>query len=102
MYPCTENPTYGIFVQEQESAIKQEFPNIHYTIAFVNGRHGKSEYIKSIFKIRKLIQEQSFDLIHIHYGFSGLFLRLHCMEEIFKQSKGKLFKFGLLSRFLKR
>ncbi len=76
MYPCTENPTYGIFVQEQESAIKQEFPNIHYTIAFVNGRHGKSEYIKSIFKIRKLIQEQSFDLIHIHYGFSGLFLLL--------------------------
>lgn len=76
MYPCTENPTYGIFVQEQERAISQEYPDVRYTVAFINGRHGKNEYIKSIFKIRKLINEQHFDLIHIHYGFSGLFLLL--------------------------
>ena len=52
----------------------QRIFNIHYTVAFIDGRHNKSEYIKSIFKIRKLIKEQDFDLIHVHYGFSGLFL----------------------------
>lgn len=76
MYPCTENPTYGIFVQEQERAITHEYPNVHYTVVFINGRQDKSEYIKSIFKIRTLINKQSFDLIHVHYGFSGLFLLL--------------------------
>lgn len=74
MYPCDNASTYGIFVKEQKDAICKEYSNIHYTVAFIDGRHNKSEYIKSIFKIRKLIKEQDFDLIHVHYGFSGLFL----------------------------
>lgn len=76
MYPCADALTYGIFVKEQENAICKEYPNVHYTVEFIDGRYNKSEYIKSIFKIRKLIKEQHFDLIHIHYGFSGLFLLL--------------------------
>lgn len=76
MYPCPDAPTYGIFVKEQENAVCNEYPNVHYTIAFINGKFSKKEYITSIFKIRKLIKEKNFDLIHVHYGFSGLFLLL--------------------------
>lgn len=76
MYPCDDAPAYGIFVKEQENAVCNEYPNIHYTIAFINGRFSKKEYITSIFRIRKLIREKNFDLIHVHYGFSGLFLLL--------------------------
>lgn len=76
MYPCADAPAYGIFVKEQENAVCKEYPDVHYTIAFIDGRYSKKEYIKSIFKIHKLIKEKHFDLIHIHYGFSGIFLLL--------------------------
>ena len=46
MYPCDNASTYGIFVKEQKDAICKEYSNIHYTVAFIDGRHNKSEYIK--------------------------------------------------------
>lgn len=76
MYPSGDMPFYGIFVKEQENAICKEYPNVHYTIAYINGKNKKYEYLTSIFKIRKLIKRNDFDLIHVHYGFSGLFLLL--------------------------
>lgn len=74
MYPCDDAPSYGIFVKEQEKALSKVYPNIQFTIAFIDARYSKVEYIKSVFKINRLIKEQDFDLVHIHYGFSGLFL----------------------------
>lgn len=76
MYPNTDSPVYGVFVEEQEKAICKEYPNVHYTTVFINGKHNRFEYIKSIFKIRRLIKKNDYDLIHIHYGLSGLFLLL--------------------------
>ncbi len=74
MYPSVNAPTYGIFVKEQEIAVCKEYPDVEYTIAFIDGSKSKKEYINSIFRIHRLIKENSFDVIHIHYGFSGLFL----------------------------
>lgn len=76
MYPSVKAPTYGIFVKEQEIALCKEYPDVEYTIAFIDGKSSKKEYISSIFKIHRLIKENRFDVIHVHYGFSGLFLLL--------------------------
>lgn len=76
MYPCPNNPTYGIFVKEQEDALTKEYPSVKYTIFYIDGKKSKFEYLKSIYQIHNLINKQDFDLIHIHYGFSGLFLLL--------------------------
>lgn len=108
MYPSVNAPTYGIFVKEQEIAVCKEYPDVEYTIAFIDGSKSKKEYINSIFRIHRLIKENSFDVIHIHYGFSGLFLLfkklakkslflLLCTVEIFKVNKVKMCRFFLLN-----
>ena len=36
MYPSVNAPTYGIFVKEQEIAVCKEYPDVEYTIAFID------------------------------------------------------------------
>ncbi len=73
MYPYKEYPYYGIFVKEQIEAI-EKIENIDYKIYFIEGYKGKFEYFKSIFLINSLILKWKPDIIHVHYGLSGLFL----------------------------
>lgn len=73
MYPTSDMPNYGIFVKEQIDSLKKYF-NIDYEVYFINGIVDKTSYIKSIFEIKRLVNKKSFDLIHVHYGLSGLFM----------------------------
>lgn len=73
MYPDKAHPYYGIFVSEQIAAIQRKYP-ITYDVFFIDGRKDKIAYLKSIWSIHKKIEQNSYDLIHVHYGFSGLFL----------------------------
>jgi glycosyltransferase involved in cell wall biosynthesis len=75
MYPSVDDSTYGIFVKEQIEAIER-VQVIDKSIYVINGRKGFKEYLKSVFIIRKIIRKEHFDLVHIHYGLSGLFLLL--------------------------
>jgi glycosyltransferase involved in cell wall biosynthesis len=74
MYPTIIQPFFGIFVKEQIDAIKKDF-DFQEEIYLINGLHkSKFEYLKSIFAIPYLIMISRPDIIHIHYGISGLFL----------------------------
>ena len=74
MFPTNENPFFGIFIKEQIDSLKKEFL-FKDQIYLINGLHkSKFEYIKSIFAVPYLIQKNKPDIIHIHYGISGLFL----------------------------
>jgi teichuronic acid biosynthesis glycosyltransferase TuaC len=73
MYPTDDFIYNGIHVKEQIDYLVAEY-NIDYEIYFINGRKSKFNYIKSIFLINSLIKKEHFDLIHIHFGLSGLFL----------------------------
>lgn len=75
MYPNEDDPNYGIFVKEQIDAI-EHIQNIEKFVYVIDGKKGFGEYVKSIYKIRYIIRKGIFDLIHIHYGLSGLFLLL--------------------------
>ncbi len=79
MYPNADNPTYGIFVKEQIDAISNCMP-ISYEVYAINGIKSNWEYAKSVWEIRAKIKNGGFDLIHIHYGLSGLFLLLGRMN----------------------
>ena len=74
MYPHDEDAYNGIFVYEQIKAIEKEYPNVHFDIYFINGRKSKLEYLKSIYNIHSKVKKNKYDLIHIHFGLSGLFL----------------------------
>jgi glycosyltransferase involved in cell wall biosynthesis len=74
MYPTVNNPFFGIFIKEQIDALKKNH-TFQEEIYFINGLYkSKLEYIKSIFTIPYIIVKNKPDIIHIHYGISGLFL----------------------------
>ncbi len=82
MYPSPKMPTYGIFVKEQLDALKRYHPDVIFKVYSIDGGGisgaGKwkslKNYFKSITAVDAILRKESFDLIHVHYGFSGLFL----------------------------
>ncbi len=74
MFPTDARPNYGVFVKEQMEAVTRDFPDVDYDLFNIDNIHGNSVYLKSIFKINKLISSGRYDLVHVHYGLSGLFL----------------------------
>lgn len=74
MFPNVDNPYYGIFIKEQMDSICNYFPEITYDVYFIEGYKSKFAYLKSVYEIHNILNRKQYDLIHIHYGFSGLFL----------------------------
>lgn len=74
MYPTQANPYYGIFVLEQKNAIIKYFPNVEFGIYNIRGNIDKKEYLRSLNRVYDIIEKEGYDIVHIHYGFSGLFL----------------------------
>jgi len=74
MWPSTLNPYYGIFVKEQFEVLSRD-RRVSTDVFFINANlNGKVTYLSSLFHISKMINRSKFDVIHIHYGLSGLFL----------------------------
>ena len=74
VYPSDEHPYHGIFVKEQVDAIHQLYPEVIFDIHYINGFAGKSEYLKSIWSVNRRIRRGNYDIVHIHYGLSGMYL----------------------------
>lgn len=75
MYPSAASPAYGIFVKEQVEAIGVADPSVTADVLFINpAADGKSTYLKSICRVFDRIEQGGYDLVHVHYGLSGLFL----------------------------
>lgn len=77
MYPTDTNPSSGIFVKEQIEELERH-ATFDYKVFLIDGiGKGKKEYFKSIFQIPKMIKKYKPDIIHVHYGISGIFLLFH-------------------------
>jgi teichuronic acid biosynthesis glycosyltransferase TuaC len=75
MYPGLNpgSPHTGIFVQDQVESLKKL--GATFELIKIDSYKGRLAYLKSIFIINwRLLRDRSFDIIHIHYGLSGLFL----------------------------
>lgn len=72
MYPDEKKPHFGVFVKEQMEAISLS-KEVDQTLYNIKGHISKWEYIKSMFSINYKIFKEKPDLIHVHYGLSGLF-----------------------------
>ncbi|WP_432710814.1 glycosyltransferase family 4 protein [Pedobacter sp.] len=73
MYPVEDYIYFGIHVKEQIEAIASH-NGVEVEIYFINGRAKKWNYLKSIGNIRNMLKNGNYDLVHIHYGLSALFL----------------------------
>ena len=73
MYPVADYIYFGIHVKEQIDALSLH-KQVDADVYFINGRGNKLNYLKSIYEIRKQIVKGNYDVIHIHYGISGIFL----------------------------
>lgn len=74
MYPDKTRPYNGIFVAEQVEAVAELHPDVCFDVCYVDGAKGKTEYLKSVFYVNRKIRRERYDLVHIHFGLSGMFL----------------------------
>jgi glycosyltransferase involved in cell wall biosynthesis len=74
MWPHEGNPHNGIFVYEQVKALEKYYSDVYFDVYFINGTASKIEYLKSIICVNKKIQKGNYDIVHVHFGLSGLFL----------------------------
>lgn len=73
MYPSEERPGWGAFVKSQVESLADL--GIDTEIIVIEGYKSKMEYVRAIGKVRKMVKSGDFDLIHAHYGLSGIVAR---------------------------
>lgn len=69
-YPCKEKPHYGIFIKEQYEYISKNF-NVEMKLFELKGKNSFHKYFQPL-KVLKAIKDYNPDIIHIHYGLSGI------------------------------
>jgi glycosyltransferase involved in cell wall biosynthesis len=73
MYPTQDYIYNGIHVKEQTDYLTYKY-DLDSRIYFINGRKSTINYLKSIFSLNLFIKQNKFNVIHIHFGLTGLFL----------------------------
>ena len=75
MFPDATDPARGIFVKEQVEDLGG-MGGLQHDVYVINGRRGYWAYVKSMMEIPRRVRRNGYDVVHIHYGLSGLFLLL--------------------------
>ena len=70
MYPTVSNPASGIFVKEQIDFLEKE--GINYDLFVIEGSKSKWNYITAISKLTAILKETDYDILHAHFGYSGI------------------------------
>ena len=74
-FPTLNYPIFGIFIKEQVESLRHL--GISNDVFFINSREdGKIAYVKAIFKLRRYLKTNKFDIIHCHHCFSAVILIL--------------------------
>lgn len=76
MYPCPQRPYLGIFVKEQVDSLSKK-SDIIQKVFFIKGFKSKFTYLASVFTVNFHLLFNRYDIIHIHFGLSGLFLLIN-------------------------
>lgn len=74
MWPVKDYSYFGIFVKEQIEALCSSNPNVSCEVYFINGRKNKLAYLKSIIVVNYRLMVGKYDLVHVHFTLSGIFL----------------------------
>src|SRR6266699_879130 len=70
MYPTAQDPAFGAFVATQVKSLRRVGVDVQ--VDFINGRGSAVAYLAAPLRIRGLARSGGFDVVHAHYGLSGL------------------------------
>ncbi len=70
MYPTPGDPAYGAFVRSQMASVAAIGP--HVEVDFIDGRKSAWQYARAVPRLRQRVRSGSFDLVHAHYGLTGI------------------------------
>jgi glycosyltransferase involved in cell wall biosynthesis len=70
MYPTESNPAYGAFIKSQIDSIASA--GVDVDLLFINGRTSRWNYARAVRRLREKLRERQYDLVHAHYGLSGM------------------------------
>jgi glycosyltransferase involved in cell wall biosynthesis len=72
LYPSAEHPRRGRFVRDQVEELKE----LEVEVEVFSFPLGARSYLPATFALRRLLREQTFDVVHAHYGLCGWVARL--------------------------
>lgn len=73
LWPYPGDHSYGGFVEEQVRSLRAL--GVECDVLFVNGRLTQWNYLRGIRQLQQRLQSRAYDLVHAHFGLSGLVAR---------------------------
>lgn len=73
MYPSAERPGWGSFVKSQVDSLVES--GIEVDLLVIEGYKSQLRYLTAIFRLWRLCLRRRYDLVHAHYGLSGIVAR---------------------------
>lgn len=73
LWPTKDDPGWGTFIEGQMESLRPL--GVEYDVLFMNGRESRANYVKAIFELQRRLAATQYDLIHAHFGLSGLVAR---------------------------
>lgn len=70
LYPGPDRPGFGAFVANQAGALRRRGHEVE--VLHVEGTRSRWEYLRGIPRLRRALRTGRFDIIHAHYGLTGL------------------------------
>ncbi|MBN1781757.1 glycosyltransferase [bacterium] len=80
IYPTDQYPARGSFVKSQVESIRRE--GIEVEVEYVNAIDHRSAFLRSAFRIFRRSFTDDFDLIHAHFGTTGIISRLQWRKPV--------------------
>jgi glycosyltransferase involved in cell wall biosynthesis len=69
LWPTESDPGYGSFVQAQMESLQPL--GVELDVLFIDGRASRWNYLRGIGRMRAMLRQKHYDLIHAHFGLSG-------------------------------
>lgn len=73
LWPYDADPGYGSFVKAQMESLGPL--GVEFDVLFINGRESRWNYWRAVGELRRRLRAGRYDLIHAHFGLSGLVAR---------------------------
>jgi glycosyltransferase involved in cell wall biosynthesis len=75
MFPSPSHPSDGLFIRREMDAIMAVEPAVRFEVAHFDTVRDKALYVSGASSLRETIDRFDPDLVHVHYGLTGLIAR---------------------------